>query len=111
VKKLGASQVFDYKSPTVQEDLINAFKSKTLAGVMDCIGAPAWAICVEVASVRLYIPLAGRAAKKFNRLTLKDFFFSTEELRQQVRGDGKAWIPCPAGRSKAGGRVRINRQG
>ncbi|KAI3324542.1 zinc-binding oxidoreductase CipB [Xylariaceae sp. AK1471] len=49
VKKLGASQVFDYKSPTVQEDLIDAFKSKTLAGVMDCIGAPAWAICVEVA--------------------------------------------------------------
>jgi NADPH:quinone reductase-like Zn-dependent oxidoreductase len=52
VKKLGASQVFDYNSPTVQEDVLGAFKSKTLAGVMDSIGAPAWAICVEVALVR-----------------------------------------------------------
>ncbi|KAI1170700.1 zinc-binding oxidoreductase CipB [Nemania sp. FL0916] len=50
VKKLGASQVFDYNSPTVHEDLLDAFKSKTLAGVMDCIGSPAWAICVDVAS-------------------------------------------------------------
>ncbi|KAJ8108756.1 hypothetical protein ONZ43_g6328 [Nemania bipapillata] len=49
VKKLGASQAFDYNSPTVHEDLLNAFKSKTLAGVMDCIGAPAWATCVDVA--------------------------------------------------------------
>ncbi|KAI8635187.1 zinc-binding oxidoreductase CipB [Xylariaceae sp. FL1651] len=48
-KKLGASQVFDYNSSTVHEDLLNAFKSKTLAGVMDCIGPPAWAICVDVA--------------------------------------------------------------
>lgn len=51
VKKLGASQAFDYNSSTVHEDLLNAFKSKTLAGVMDCIGAPAWAICVDIASV------------------------------------------------------------
>lgn len=51
VKKLGASQVFDYNSPTVHEDLLKAFESKTLAGVMDCIGAPAWAICVDVALV------------------------------------------------------------
>ncbi|KAI0868192.1 zinc-binding oxidoreductase CipB [Hypoxylon argillaceum] len=50
VKKLGASQAFDYNSSTVHEDLLNAFKSKTLAGVMDCIGAPAWAICVDIAS-------------------------------------------------------------
>ncbi|TGJ78215.1 hypothetical protein E0Z10_g10553 [Xylaria hypoxylon] len=49
VKKLGASQVFDYNSLTVREDLLSAFNSKTLAGVMDCIGAPAWAICVDVA--------------------------------------------------------------
>jgi NADPH:quinone reductase-like Zn-dependent oxidoreductase len=52
VKKLGASQAFDYNSPTVHEDLLNAFKSKTLAGVMDSIGAPAWATCVDVALVR-----------------------------------------------------------
>ncbi|KAI0426203.1 zinc-binding oxidoreductase CipB [Xylaria sp. FL1042] len=49
VKKLGACQVFDYSSSTVREDLLTALNLKTLAGVMDCIGGPAWAICVDVA--------------------------------------------------------------
>jgi NADPH:quinone reductase-like Zn-dependent oxidoreductase len=34
VKKLGASQVFDYHSKTVVHDLINAFKGKTIAGAL-----------------------------------------------------------------------------
>jgi Zn-dependent alcohol dehydrogenase len=34
VKKLGASQVFDYSSPTVVSDLIEAFKGKTCAGAV-----------------------------------------------------------------------------
>lgn len=33
-KKLGASQVFDYKSPTVTEEIIKAFKGKTCAGAV-----------------------------------------------------------------------------
>ncbi|KAI1271395.1 zinc-binding oxidoreductase CipB [Xylaria sp. FL0933] len=49
VKKLGASQAFDYSSPTVREDLLTALSLKTLVGVMDCIGGSAWAICVDVA--------------------------------------------------------------
>ncbi|KAI1353784.1 chaperonin 10-like protein [Xylaria sp. FL0043] len=56
VKKLGASQAFDYSSPTVREDLLTALSLKTLAGVMDCIGGSAWAICVDVALVGI-IPL------------------------------------------------------
>lgn len=31
-KRLGAARVFDYKSQTIKEDLINAFKGKTSAG-------------------------------------------------------------------------------
>ncbi|RYP02756.1 hypothetical protein DL764_005630 [Monosporascus ibericus] len=53
-KKLGAAQVFDYNSPTVHADLLNAFKGNTIAGAMDCIGAPAWAICLDVAQVSTY---------------------------------------------------------
>lgn len=34
VKTLGASQVFDYSSPTVVSDLIKAFKGKTCAGAV-----------------------------------------------------------------------------
>lgn len=48
VKKLGASQVFDYNSSTVGDDLLNAFKGKTIAGALDCIGGPACQICVNV---------------------------------------------------------------
>ncbi|TVY35115.1 Dehydrogenase [Lachnellula occidentalis] len=59
VKKLGASQAFDYSSPTIIPDLIAAFKGKSLAGAL-AIGAvkagsnfldkgPAIA-CIEVVS-------------------------------------------------------------
>lgn len=42
VKSLGATEVFDYNSPTVLEDLLAAFKARTCAGAFDCIGAAAW---------------------------------------------------------------------
>lgn len=48
VKGLGASEVFDYRSPTVVEDLVQALKGRTLAGVLDCIGFEAAKLCVEV---------------------------------------------------------------
>lgn len=37
VKNLGASQVFDYNSKTIVNDLVDALKGKTLAGILDCI--------------------------------------------------------------------------
>ncbi|KAM7210575.1 GroES (chaperonin 10)-like protein [Rhypophila decipiens] len=39
-KKLGASQVFDYHSPTIKEDLISAFRGKKSPGAF-CNGGPA----------------------------------------------------------------------
>jgi NADPH:quinone reductase-like Zn-dependent oxidoreductase len=48
VKKLGASQVFDYNKPTVIGDLVNAFKGKTVAGALDCIAGLASASHFEV---------------------------------------------------------------
>ncbi len=48
VKKLGASQVFDYNSPTVGDDLLDAFKGKTIAGAVDCIGGTPCAVCLDV---------------------------------------------------------------
>ncbi|CAJ2505224.1 Uu.00g126180.m01.CDS01 [Anthostomella pinea] len=38
VKQLGASQVFDYNSGTINEDLVAAFKGKTLAGSIAIAG-------------------------------------------------------------------------
>ncbi|OKL58018.1 Zinc-binding alcohol dehydrogenase domain-containing protein cipB [Talaromyces atroroseus] len=48
VKKLGASQVFDYSSITVVEDLTKALQGKVLAGAMDTIGFAATPPTVDV---------------------------------------------------------------
>ncbi len=48
VKKLGASEVFDYKDPAVSNDLVTCFKAKTIAGALDCIGGDAWTMCMDV---------------------------------------------------------------
>ena len=51
VKKLGASQVFDYNSETVVEDLIKALEGKDMAGVFDGVGFyGAFEACVAVIS-------------------------------------------------------------
>jgi NADPH:quinone reductase-like Zn-dependent oxidoreductase len=48
VKKLGASQAFDYNSSTVVSDLVAALKGKTIVGAFDAVGGAAWAPTVEV---------------------------------------------------------------
>ncbi len=47
VKKLGASQVFDYNSKTVVRDVITAFGGKTLAGAL-AIGKGSAELCVDI---------------------------------------------------------------
>jgi len=47
VKKLGASQVFDYNSKTVVQDVISAFAGKTLAGAL-AIGKGSAEACVDI---------------------------------------------------------------
>jgi NADPH:quinone reductase-like Zn-dependent oxidoreductase len=46
-KALGASQVFDYNSPTVVADIVRALKDKTVAGAL-AIGSTAPEACVDV---------------------------------------------------------------
>lgn len=48
VKKLGASQVFDYNSSTVVSDLTMALKDKSMAGAFDAVGGSAWKPTVDV---------------------------------------------------------------
>ena len=54
VKRLGACEVFDYNSHTVIEDLIRAFKNKTIAGAMS-IGPGAADVCRKYISLS-FIP-------------------------------------------------------
>ncbi len=50
VKKLGASQVFDYNNKAVVEDIIQAFKGKTLAGAL-AIGKGSAEFCSDIVHV------------------------------------------------------------
>ncbi|MCJ1311423.1 hypothetical protein MMC25_005094 [Agyrium rufum] len=51
VRKLGAAQVFDYKSPTVTKDIIAALKGKKVAGAVAIgHGATTECICILAAS-------------------------------------------------------------
>ncbi|OTB07893.1 hypothetical protein M426DRAFT_52731 [Hypoxylon sp. CI-4A] len=50
VKKLGASEVFDYNSPSIKDDLINALKGKVSGGAIACIGGEPVAILQQVLS-------------------------------------------------------------
>ena len=48
-KKLGACQVFNYKSKTILEDLIDALKEKSIAGAIDAVGiGGAFHSCIAV---------------------------------------------------------------
>ena len=47
VKKLGASQVFDYNSKTIVPDLVHAFKGRTSAGALS-IGPGAADACLDI---------------------------------------------------------------
>jgi hypothetical protein len=47
VRKLGASYAFDYNSATVVEDIIKAFKGKTLAGAL-AVGATSAEACLDI---------------------------------------------------------------
>ena len=47
VKKLGASQVFDYNSQSVVQDIIEAFKGKTIAGAI-AIGTGSAEPCLDI---------------------------------------------------------------
>lgn len=49
VKGLGASQVFDYNTPTMNDDIVKALKGKTGAGILDCIGFSAAEASLEIA--------------------------------------------------------------
>ncbi len=47
VKKLGASQVFDYNSSTVVDDIVEAFKGKTIAGAI-ALGSGSAEACLDI---------------------------------------------------------------
>lgn len=92
VKKLGASQVFDYHSPTIKEELVAAFQGKTTAGaianggfsLLDGSGPPLVETCAAIVS--------SCPGKKFVAMTMAPTWgpsIEGVELKfvEQLRGD------------------------
>lgn len=61
VKKLGVSQAFDYRSPTVIQDIIRAFKNKESAGAL-AMGNGSTEACLEVCAVSKGIKFIAQAS-------------------------------------------------
>ncbi|CAM6129774.1 unnamed protein product [Calypogeia fissa] len=111
VKKLGASQVFDYRSKTVVDELVEALKGRTIAGVLDCVTINGVAeMCAEVLSRsegRKFISTAqafvsdelpgGVTLKFIFGLSLKDNELSKvvyEDFLPQALAEG-TFVPAP----------------
>lgn len=81
VKKLGADQVFDYNSITIEDDLAGALKGKDLAGVLDCIGGKACTISASVvkrvAGSGIVTTTKGGAEQEVEGVTVQRLFGTT----------------------------------
>ena len=65
-KRLGASQVFDYQSPTVVADIVAAFKGRKSVGAL-AIGQMSPASCIDIVSQiegRKYVAMANQVPEK-----------------------------------------------
>lgn len=68
-KTLGASQVFDYNSPSIKDDLLAAFKGKTTAGAV-ANGAPLTADGPLIVETCAEVVQSCRAGKRFVAMTM-----------------------------------------
>lgn len=96
VKKLGASQVFDYSSPTVIVDVIRAFRGKTSAGALS-IGQGAAEACSDILAscqgnkfiAMITYPAPAKQPTKFVALQTALFFMSwilRNFIKSKIRG-------------------------
>lgn len=47
VRKLGATEAFDYNAPSIVDEIVKVLVDKDFVGIMDCIGPPAWEKCIS----------------------------------------------------------------
>lgn len=100
VKKLGASQVFDYNDENVVSQIIEALKGKSMPGIVDAIGEQAmigfqgaFHKCIEIASKANTVKFVATAQRVPENALLGDIkakFITAADL--QENGIGKAVI-------------------
>ncbi|CBF73475.1 protein cipB [Aspergillus nidulans FGSC A4] len=96
VKELGASQVFDYHSATVAQDLVAALQGKTVAGAMDCIGFAATPLTVEVVSKSQGVKFVSTVKGGFQApegVTVKSVFGTTIKDNQVGKAIYEDYLP------------------
>jgi NADPH:quinone reductase-like Zn-dependent oxidoreductase len=101
VKRLGASQAFDYRSATVVADMVAALEGRRLAGAL-AIGAGSTAACIDILG-------AGRGARFVAMATVPASFDDVPA------GRGRVWRLIPALARMAAGNlglaIRARRKG
>ena len=87
VKKLGASQVFDYNSKTVVEDVIEALRGKTIAGAL-AIGTGSAELCSDIVHAcngNKFVSMASPSVSLEKPLPLLILQFLSSSISMQVK--------------------------
>lgn len=101
-RRLGASKVFDYKSPGVAQEIVEAFKTKTAAGAL-WIGVGPGTVCMDILEKckgRKFVSLAAYPVpptppKRFEMLTMMYYFLSGNAslwINSKLKGVGYSFI-------------------
>lgn len=97
VKKLGASEAFDYNSSSVGDDLVQYCKGKTIAGALDCIGGPASSVCMDVVHKSTGTKFVSTTKQGFPEppegVTIKHVFSSTIKDNQVGKAVYEDFLP------------------
>ena len=87
VKKLGASQAFDYNSPTIISDVVTAFNGKSSAGAL-AIGITAPGPCIEIIDKleggKKFVALSNQGPEELPAGVTAKFFLATELGNNEV---------------------------
>lgn len=96
LKKIGASQVFDYNSATVVEDLTQALKGRTLAGTMDCVGFAATPLTCSVvlhSEGSKFVATVKGGFQPPEGITIKSVFGTTIKDNHVGKAVYENWLP------------------
>lgn len=81
VKRLGATEGFDYHSPNIVDELVHALKGNTIAGAMDCVGFSATTLTADVLSklegCKFIASVKGFSGELPKNVTVKSVFGTT----------------------------------
>lgn len=113
LRKLGAALVFDYKSPTVIQDIIAAFEKRECAGAV-AIGPGSFKACVEVAASckgNKFVAQASFDLPPFPKGTLDFPGFMFAFMKESVTSNLRLWSKGVRAKTLSGDTLEGNEVG